>query len=85
MNSMADAANKLNQVRETLLNLCQQLFADDSVAARWQAFMAVSTLTIGNIGGTKPDAKDLRKALMTCREQAKQIVGKIPATLNQED
>ncbi len=85
MNSMADAANKLNPVRETLLNLCQQLFADDSVAARWQAFMAVSTLTIGNIGGTKPDAKDLRKALMTCREQAKQIVGKIPATLNQED
>lgn len=85
MNSMADAANKLNPVRETLLTLCQQLFADDSVAARWQAFMAVSTLTIGNIGGTKPDAKDLRKALMTCREQAKLIVGKIPATLNQED
>jgi len=85
MNSMADAANKLNPVRETLLNLCQQLFADGSVAVRWQAFMAVSTLTIGNIGGTKPDAKDLRKALMTCREQAKQIVGKIPATLNQED
>ncbi|MDQ5936686.1 MAG: hypothetical protein QG574_4022 [Cyanobacteriota bacterium erpe_2018_sw_21hr_WHONDRS-SW48-000092_B_bin.40] len=85
MNSMADAANKLNPVRETLLNLCQQLFADDSVAVRWQAFMAVSTLTIGNIGGTKADAKDLRKALMTCREQAKQIVGKIPATLNQED
>ncbi|CAN5259237.1 hypothetical protein BH11CYA1_BH11CYA1_01810 [soil metagenome] len=85
MNSMADAANKLNPVRETLLDICQQLFAEESVEARWQAFIAVSTLTIGNIGGTKPDAKDLRKALMTCRDQGKAIVGKIPAALNEED
>ena len=85
MNSMADATNKLNPVRETLLALCQQLFADDSVGERWQAFISVSTLAIGNIGGTKPDAKDLRKALMTCRDQAKVVVGKIPASLNQED
>ncbi|MFA7338605.1 MAG: UvrD-helicase domain-containing protein [Candidatus Obscuribacterales bacterium] len=85
MNSMADAANKLNPVRELLLDLCQQLFADDSVSMRWQAFMSVATLAIGNIGGTKPDAKDLRKALMTCRDQAKAVVGKIPAGLNQED
>ncbi|MFA6556448.1 MAG: UvrD-helicase domain-containing protein [Candidatus Obscuribacterales bacterium] len=85
MNSMADAANKLNGVRDILLDHCEQLFAVDSVDKRWQAFMSVSTLAIGNIGGTKPDAKDLRKALMNCRDQAKIIVGKIPATLNQED
>lgn len=89
-NSMPDLANKLNPVREELLGYCQDLFADGTGgdvidSSRWQALLAIATITIGNIGGNKPDAKDLRRALITMRDQAKVIAGKIPSALNGED
>jgi len=85
-NSIADQANKLNAVRVELLALCGELFTQGAEgAARWQTLIAMATVTIGNIGGNKPDAKELRKALMTMRDLAREITGKIPSTLNAED
>ncbi len=89
-NSMPDVANRLNPVREELLGYCLDLFAEphsdlSNNGSKWQALIAIATISIGNIGGNKPEAKDLRKALITMRDQAKAMSGKIPSALNGED
>jgi ATP-dependent helicase/nuclease subunit A len=85
-NGFSEPGNKLIPVREALLPMLAQVF-DSSVDfdLRWQALLQVAELPIGNIGGNKPEPKELRGLLRSARDQAKDIVGKIPSALNSED
>lgn len=84
-NSIADPKNSLVPVRQEVLALWHEVFAEQSCQQRWAALVTVSERKIGNIGGTKPEAKSLRGALTDLRKLAGKLVEKVPASLNAAD
>lgn len=88
VNGFDEPANKLIPVKETFLLLLNVIFDGESydLDSRWQALhQLASQPSVGNIGGNKPDAKDLRTLLISARKIAQEAIAKIPAALNEED
>lgn len=84
-NPHSDPKNALEAARLDYLDLFAQVGAEGDIEERFGALLALSQYKVGNVGGNKPEAKELRQTLSKLRAAANEIIEKVPVALIEED